>query len=74
MRNNGELRNIEYLPTKSEYVKYLQNTNARTSGLFGPFKRHYIRFKQAQDHEKQWRIEEARVSTPQTRICRISQE
>ena len=42
MRNDGELRKLEYVPTKPEYVKYLQNTDARTSHLFGPFKLCYV--------------------------------
>jgi len=52
IRNSGELSNLEYLPTKTEKVKYLQNAGMRTSHLFGPFKQHYIIFKQAQDHRK----------------------
>jgi len=55
--NSGELSDLEYLPTKTENVKYLQNAKMRTSLLFGPFKQHYSRFKQAQDHKKQWRID-----------------
>ena len=41
----GELGDLEYLPTKTQYTKYLQNADVRTSGLFGPFKWHYSRFK-----------------------------
>jgi len=45
--NGGELSDLEYLPTKTEKVKYLQNVGTRTFRLFGPFKQHYIIFKQA---------------------------
>jgi len=45
MRNGGELSDIEYLPMKTEYTKYLQIADTRTSHLFGPIKQHYIRFK-----------------------------
>jgi len=45
--NSGELSDLEYLPTKTEKVKYLQNAGMRTSHLFGPFKRHYIILKEA---------------------------
>ena len=47
MENSGELSDLEYLLTKTEKVKYLQNAGKCTSRLFGPFKRHYIVFKQA---------------------------
>jgi len=36
IRNGRELGDLEYLPTKTQYTIYLQNTNARTSRLFGP--------------------------------------
>ena len=45
IQNGRELGDLEYLPTKTQYTIYLQNTNARTSRLFGPFKRHCSRFK-----------------------------
>ena len=45
--NGGELSDLEYLPTKIEKVKYLQNAKACSYHLFMPFKQHYIRFKQA---------------------------
>ena len=45
MRNGGELSDLEYLPVKTEYTKYLQIADTRTSRLFGPIKQHYIRFK-----------------------------
>jgi len=57
IKDVGELSNLEYLPTKTENVKYLQNIKTRTYCLFGPFKQHHSRFKQAQDHRKWWRIE-----------------
>ena len=43
-----------------------------TSCLFGPFNRHYVIFKQAQDHRKWWRIDWPRQ--PPNRKCRISPE
>jgi len=43
--NSGELSDLEYLPTKTEYIKYLQIMDMHTSHLFGPIKQHYIRFK-----------------------------
>ena len=45
MRNGRELGDLEYLPTKTQYTIYLQNTDAHTSRLFGPFKRNGSRFK-----------------------------
>jgi len=57
IRNGEEVSDLEYLPTKIENVKYLQNTGTHTSHLFGPFKQHHSGFKQAQDHKKQWRID-----------------
>jgi len=45
MRNGGELSDLEYLPSITEYVKYLQNADTRASRLFWPIKQHYIRFK-----------------------------
>ena len=44
MRNGGELSDLEYLAMKTEYTKYLQITDTRTSRLFGPNKQNYIRF------------------------------
>jgi len=70
--NGGELSGLEYLPTKTEKVKYLQNTAMRTSHLFGPFQQHYIISKQAQDHRKWWRIEWPGVFTYQNRKSKIS--
>jgi len=43
--NSRELGDLEYLPTKTQYTKYLQNVDAHTSHLFGPFKWNYSRFK-----------------------------
>jgi len=57
IRNGGELSDLEYLPSITEYIKYLQNADTRASCLFGPIKQHYIRFKYALDHKKRWRIE-----------------
>jgi len=45
MRNGGELSDLEYLPMKTEYTKYLQIMDTHTSRLFWPTKQHYIRFK-----------------------------
>ena len=45
MRNGGELSDLEYLPVKTEYKKYLQIADTRTSRLCVPIKQHYIRFK-----------------------------
>jgi len=70
--NSGELSDLQHLPTKTEYIKYLQITDTRTSHLSGPIKQHYIRFKWTLDHEKWWSIEWPRVSTYQNRIYRIS--
>ena len=36
--NGGELSDLEYLPTKIEKVKNIQNVGAHTSRLLGPFK------------------------------------
>jgi len=36
IRNGRELGDLEYLPTKTQYTKYLQNADARTSCPFGP--------------------------------------
>ena len=55
--NGGELSDLEYLPTKTEYIEYLQIADTRSSRLFGPIKRYNSRCKQAQDHKKQWRID-----------------
>ena len=46
MRNSGELSDLEYLPSITEYTKYLQNMATHTPRLFGPFTRHNTRFKQ----------------------------
>jgi len=54
--NHGELSDPEYICTKTEKVTYLQNTNTHIHYLASPFKQLHIRFKQAQDHKKQWRI------------------
>jgi len=43
--NGGELSDLEHLPTKTEYIKYLQIADTRTSRLFAPIKQDYIRFK-----------------------------
>jgi len=66
MRNGGELSDLEYLPTKIEYIEYLQIADMHTSCLFGPFKRYNGRCKQAQDHKKQWRIDLPRLPAHQT--------
>jgi len=55
--NSGELSDLEYLPTKTGKVEYLQNMGMHTSGLLWPFKQHHNRFKQTQDHKKWWRID-----------------
>jgi len=36
MRNGEELSDLEYLPMKTENMKYLQNTATHTPHLFGP--------------------------------------
>jgi len=46
MRNGGELSDLEYLPMKTEYTKYLQKAAMHTPHLFRPFTQHNIRFKQ----------------------------
>jgi len=66
IRNGRELGDLEYLPTKTQYTIYLQKADARTSHLFRPFKRHNSRFKQVQDHKKQWRIDLPRLPAHQT--------
>jgi len=35
--SGGELSDLEHLPTKTEYIKYLQIADTCTSRLFGPF-------------------------------------
>ena len=45
MRNGGGLSDLEYLPMKTEYTKYLQIVDMRTSHLFGQIKQNHIRFK-----------------------------
>jgi len=37
MINGGELSDLEYLPIKTEYTEYLQNTATHTPRLFGTF-------------------------------------
>ena len=44
MENGWELSDLEYLPTKTQYTKYLQIANTRTSRFFRPFKRYNSRF------------------------------
>ena len=56
----------------SENAKYLGNKRTHSFCLIWPFKLHNNRFKQAIDHKKWWRIEQCRVSTYQTRKCRIT--
>jgi len=65
MGNGGELSDLEYLPTKTEYIEYLQIADMCTSRLFRPFKRYNSRCKQAQDHKKQWRIDLPRLPAHQ---------
>jgi len=38
MGRNMDKSDPEYLPTKTEKVKYLHNAGSHTSCLFGPFK------------------------------------
>jgi len=45
IENGGELSDLEYLLTKIEKVKYLQNVGTHTSHLCGTFNQHYIIFK-----------------------------
>jgi len=45
IRNGGELSDLEYLPSITEYIKYHQNMDMRASCLFGLIKQNYIRFK-----------------------------
>jgi len=45
MRNGGELNDLEYLAMKTEYIKYLQIADTRTSRLFVPIKQHCVTFK-----------------------------
>jgi len=40
--NSGELSDLEHLLTKTEYMKYFQIADTRTSCLFGPIKQHYL--------------------------------
>ena len=35
--NGGEMSDIEYLPTKTQYTEYPQISDAHTSHLFKPF-------------------------------------
>jgi len=67
------LSDLEYLPTKTEYIEYLQIADMHTSRLFGPFKRYNSRCKQAQDHKKQWRIDLPRVPAHQTENAKYLQ-
>jgi len=73
MGNGGGLSDLEYLPTKTEYIEYLQIVDTRTSLLFGPFKRSNGRCKQAQDHKKQWRIDSPRPPAHQTENAKYLQ-
>jgi len=73
MRNGGELSDLEYLPTKTEYIEYLQIADTCTSCLFQPFKRYNSRCKQAQDHKKQWRIDLPRLPAHQTENAKYLQ-
>ena len=57
IENGGELSDLEYLLTKTQYTKYLQIADTRTSRLLNTFKQQNSRFQQAQYHRKQWRIE-----------------
>jgi len=43
--NSGELGDLQHLPTKTEYITYLQIVDTHTSRLSGPIKQHYITFK-----------------------------
>jgi len=45
IKYGGEFNNLEYLPTKTENVKYLQKVGMHTSCLFEPLKQHHSRFK-----------------------------
>jgi len=45
IQNGRELGDLEYIPTKTQYTKYLQNMDVCTSFLFGPFKQDESRFK-----------------------------
>jgi len=71
--NGGELSDLEYLPIKTEYIEYLQIVDMRTSCLFGPFKWYNGRCKQAQDHDKQWRIDLPRLPAHQTENAKYLQ-
>ena len=73
MGNGGGLSDLEYLPTKTEYIEYLQIADTRTSLLFGPFTRCNGRCKQAQDHKKQWRIDSPRLPAHQTENAKYLQ-
>ena len=55
--NGGQLSDLEYIPTKTEKVKYLHNAKMRTYHPSRHFKQRHSKFKQAQDHKKQWRID-----------------
>jgi len=67
------LSDLEYLPTKTEYMEYLQIADTHTSRLFGPCKQYNGRCKQAQDHEKQWRIDLPRLPAHQTENAKYLQ-
>jgi len=41
VRNGGELGDLEYLPTKTQYTKYVQIMDMRASHLLWPIKLHY---------------------------------
>ena len=46
IRNSGVLSDLEYLPTKTGYIEYLQIADTHTFYLFGPFKQYNSRCKQ----------------------------
>jgi len=72
IRNGRELGDLEYLPTKTQYTKYLQNMDVCTSHLSRPFKQNNDRFKQVQDHKKQ-RIDLPRLPGHQTEYAEYLQ-
>ena len=67
------MSDLEYLPTKTEYMEYLQIADTHTSRLFGPFELYNSRCKQAQDHKKQWRIDLHRLPAHQTENAKYLQ-
>ena len=64
---------IVTVPTKTEYIEYLQIADMCTSLLFGPFKWYNSRCKQAKDHKKQWRIDLPRLPAHWTEIAKYLQ-